>query len=181
MTEAAPLTDAGTALPGGAPELSAPLRRDTAILEVQNPKAPGGHLAWLYRHCNVNASTPFTANAHDCAAVFTIVLVHAPAQVIKGGRAHTVLGRMPKACSRRPQVSQRLPDLAAGGRTRVYVLGVSHVSRESVDAVRELVQAVRPEVVLLELCKDRLRLLLDPVRAWSVAASPCSVSLLPSL
>ena len=47
----------------------------------------------------------------------------------------------------------------------MFVLGVSHVSRESVDAVRELIQAVRPEVVLLELCKDRLRLLLDPVRA----------------
>ena len=54
----------------------------------------------------------------------------------------------------------------------MYVLGVSHVSRESVDAVRELIQAVRPEVVLLELCKDRLRLLLDPVRATVVSSLP---------
>ena len=62
--------------------------------------------------------------------------------------------------------------LAAGGRTQVYVLGVSHVSRESVDAVRELIQEVRPEVVLLELCKDRLRLLLDPVRTCLALSSP---------
>lgn len=44
---------------------------------------------------------------------------------------------------------------------QVYILGVSHVSRESCQEIQDLIQAVRPEVVLLELCKDRLRLLLD--------------------
>ncbi|CAL5220498.1 g2527 [Coccomyxa viridis] len=50
---------------------------------------------------------------------------------------------------------------APGGKTQVYILGVSHVSRESCQEIQELIQAVRPDVVLLELCKDRLRLLLD--------------------
>lgn len=50
-----------------------------------------------------------------------------------------------------------------GGRARVYVLGVSHVSRESCEEAAELIGAVRPDAVLLELCKDRLRLLLDQV------------------
>ncbi len=47
---------------------------------------------------------------------------------------------------------------------QVYILGVSHVSRESCQEIQELIQAVRPDVVLLELCKDRLRLLLDQAR-----------------
>lgn len=51
----------------------------------------------------------------------------------------------------------------AGSRAQVYVLGVSHVSRKSCEEVRELIQAVKPDVVVLELCKDRLRLLLDQV------------------
>ncbi len=46
----------------------------------------------------------------------------------------------------------------------VYILGASHVSRASCDRVRELIAAVRPDVVLVELCKDRLGLLVDPVR-----------------
>jgi hypothetical protein len=46
----------------------------------------------------------------------------------------------------------------------VYILGASHVSRASCDCVRELIEAVRPDVVLVELCKDRLGLLVDPVR-----------------
>lgn len=46
---------------------------------------------------------------------------------------------------------------------KAYVLGVSHVSRESCDEAAELIAAVRPDVVVLELCKDRLRLLLDQV------------------
>ena len=46
---------------------------------------------------------------------------------------------------------------------QVYILGVSHVSRESCQEIQELIQATCPEIVLLELCKDRLRLLLDQV------------------
>lgn len=54
-------------------------------------------------------------------------------------------------------------DKAPGGRVKAYVLGVSHVSRESCDEAAELIASVRPDVVVLELCKDRLRLLLDQV------------------
>lgn len=46
---------------------------------------------------------------------------------------------------------------------QVYILGVSHVSRVSCQEIQDLIQTVRPEVLILELCKDRLRLLLDQV------------------
>ena len=39
---------------------------------------------------------------------------------------------------------------AAGGETDVFVLGMSHVSQESVDAVRSIIQAVRPEVTPMQ-------------------------------
>uniref|UniRef100_A0A383WD58 Uncharacterized protein n=1 Tax=Tetradesmus obliquus TaxID=3088 RepID=A0A383WD58_TETOB len=52
---------------------------------------------------------------------------------------------------------------APGGVTRVFVLGVSHVSQVSCDQIKQLVHAVRPEVVMVELCKERLGLLVDPV------------------
>ena len=45
----------------------------------------------------------------------------------------------------------------------MYVLGISHISRASCKEVQDLIRGVRPDVVLLELCKDRLRLLLDQV------------------
>lgn len=54
---------------------------------------------------------------------------------------------------------------ALGGGASVYILGTSHVSRASCDRVAELIAAVRPDVVLVELCKDRLGLLVDPVRS----------------
>lgn len=39
---------------------------------------------------------------------------------------------------------------------------MSHVSKKSVDQVHELIRLVRPEVVAVELCKERLGLLVDP-------------------
>lgn len=45
---------------------------------------------------------------------------------------------------------------APGGRTTVYVLGMSHVSRRSCEDIEQLVGAVRPDIVLVELCKDRV-------------------------
>lgn len=71
-------------------------------------------------------------------------------------------------------------DNAPGSRVKAYVLGVSHVSRESCEEAAELIASVRPDVVVLELCKDRLRLLLDQVsfsRCWAVPSStPLSMS-----
>ena len=48
---------------------------------------------------------------------------------------------------------------APGGSTRVYILAMSHVSAASCDQVRELIRAVQPDAVMVELCKDRLGLL----------------------
>lgn len=44
----------------------------------------------------------------------------------------------------------------------VYILGMSHVSRHSCTHVSQLIATVKPELVLLELCKDRVGLLIDP-------------------
>jgi hypothetical protein len=52
--------------------------------------------------------------------------------------------------------------LSAPGGAAVYVLGVSHVSAVACEQVRQLVGAVKPEVVVVELCKDRTGLLVDP-------------------
>lgn len=42
----------------------------------------------------------------------------------------------------------------------MYVIGVSHVSKISVRQTRELIAAVSPDVVLLELCRERVDLLI---------------------
>jgi len=51
--------------------------------------------------------------------------------------------------------------LAAPSST-VYIIGVSHVSSAACAQIRDLVGAVKPEVVVVELCKDRTGLLVDP-------------------
>ncbi|KAG1678282.1 hypothetical protein FOA52_013903 [Chlamydomonas sp. UWO 241] len=49
----------------------------------------------------------------------------------------------------------------SGGTARVYVMGVSHVSKIQAQQVKTLIRAVRPEVVCVELCKERVGLLVD--------------------
>lgn len=57
-----------------------------------------------------------------------------------------------------------------GTPVQVYILGLSHVSRQSCDHAAQLIAAVTPEVVMLELCKDRVDLLVDhrapPPQHW---------------
>jgi len=47
------------------------------------------------------------------------------------------------------------------GDAEAYVLGVSHVSRESCKLIEELIQSVQPDAVMLELCHERTGLLVD--------------------
>ncbi len=42
-----------------------------------------------------------------------------------------------------------------------YVLGISHVSRESCKLIEELIESVQPDAVMLELCHERTGLLVD--------------------
>ena len=44
----------------------------------------------------------------------------------------------------------------------VYILGASHVSRQSCTHITQLISTMKPNIVLLELCKDRVDLLVDP-------------------
>ena len=48
------------------------------------------------------------------------------------------------------------------GPVQVYILGASHVSRKSCNHAAELISHVKPDTVLLELCKDRVDLLINP-------------------
>lgn len=45
---------------------------------------------------------------------------------------------------------------------QVYILGMSHVSRDSCKHTTQLIATVKPDLVLIELCKDRVGLLVDP-------------------
>ena len=62
----------------------------------------------------------------------------------------------------------------------MYILGASHVSRVSCNRVRELIAAVRPDVVLVELCKDRLGLLVEPVGLQKSRGTAAAAALHPS-
>ena len=49
------------------------------------------------------------------------------------------------------------PNTAApSGTVPVYVLGMSHVSRASCEDIDALIRLVRPDVVAVELCRDRI-------------------------
>lgn len=50
---------------------------------------------------------------------------------------------------------------APAGSTQVYLLGMSHVSKRSLQHIEQLISLVRPEVVVVELCKDRVTGLVD--------------------
>lgn len=54
--------------------------------------------------------------------------------------------------------------------TDIYILGVSHVSKVSLDHIRALISTVQPDTVIVELCKDRIGLLVDenapPPQSW---------------
>ncbi len=78
--------------------------------------------------------------------------------------AVTCREQLPPELANAVAVLQAPNPAAPGGMTRVFVLGVSHVSERSCDQTRQLVRAVRPEVVLVELCKERVGLLVDPVQ-----------------
>ena len=48
-----------------------------------------------------------------------------------------------------------------GGQTEAYILGISHVSAKSCDDIRDTIGRLKPDIVMIELCKDRTALLAD--------------------
>ncbi|PRW56496.1 actin binding [Chlorella sorokiniana] len=60
------------------------------------------------------------------------------------------------------QLSKTTAVLQAANGAPVYVLGISHVSKESCQQIEQLIRLVQPDIVLVELCKDRTGLLVDP-------------------
>jgi pheromone shutdown protein TraB len=46
---------------------------------------------------------------------------------------------------------------------RVYLLGTSHVSQKSCEITKELISHLKPAVVFIEICKERMPMILDMV------------------
>ncbi|KAF0927073.1 hypothetical protein E2562_029832 [Oryza meyeriana var. granulata] len=51
------------------------------------------------------------------------------------------------------------PEAGAGGTCRVYVVGTAHVSQESCDQVKAVIDYLKPQAVFLELCASRVAIL----------------------
>ena len=55
--------------------------------------------------------------------------------------------------------------LRLSGDSIAYVLGISHVSKESCNLIHELISMVKPDAVMVELCHERTGLLVDQTAA----------------
>jgi pheromone shutdown protein TraB len=99
-------------------------------------------------------------------------------------RSHTSNPRhrnsqVPSAASQTTQHTALSPDVNTATATvdiqdaQVFILGISHVSKPSCSHIKELIVATQPDVVLVELDKDRVPLLVDPSEStpdlWSVS------------
>ena len=51
------------------------------------------------------------------------------------------------------------------GDSVAYILGISHVSRKSCELIQEMIQLVKPDAVMVELCHERTGLLVDEAAA----------------
>lgn len=85
-------------------------------------------------------------------------LIHV--QALEGKRIETIAD-LPASLQKNVAILDAPNPQAPGGTTKVYVLAMSHVSKQSCDDIQELIRATQPEVVAVELCKDRLSLLVD--------------------
>ncbi|KAL0042778.1 hypothetical protein WJX79_010731 [Trebouxia sp. C0005] len=77
-------------------------------------------------------------------------------------QAHQITAEQKRHLAAILQAAIELKLSVEGRPVQVCVLGVSHVSRQSCSHVAQIIAAISPEAVLLELCKDRVELLLDP-------------------
>ncbi|KAJ7372063.1 hypothetical protein OS493_021492 [Desmophyllum pertusum] len=58
-----------------------------------------------------------------------------------------------------PQLPDTVTKLETPEGCKVYIIGTAHFSKESQDDVEKTIQAVQPDVVLVELCKSRVDIL----------------------
>ncbi len=60
---------------------------------------------------------------------------------------------------------------------QIFLVGTAHVSRDSADEVRELIQVVRPSTIMVELCQKRAdKLRSSPKVQCSSGSLACMVS-----
>lgn len=63
-----------------------------------------------------------------------------------------------------PELPQNMTSVELADKT-VHLLGTAHVSRKSVDEVRQAAEALKPDTVAVELCEPRHRAMIDP-ESW---------------
>ncbi|TGN19665.1 TraB/GumN family protein [Leptospira idonii] len=68
----------------------------------------------------------------------------------------------PKTSRKTPFVTEEPYRLEYVGKTEVHILGTAHVSEISVKAVEDLIDAVHPDTVCIELCESRMKSVEDP-------------------
>lgn len=88
--------------------------------------------------------------------------LHHPAYTTTYTQAPATFSQLPQAIRDTTVVLHVDNPSSPTGKTTVYLLGVSHISKRSAEHVKDLISTVKPQVVMLELCKDRLPLLMDP-------------------
>lgn len=59
-----------------------------------------------------------------------------------------------------PSFSENVTILEDGDRT-IYIIGTAHISQKSVEEVQEVIEAVKPDTVCVELCETRFRAITD--------------------
>jgi len=69
-------------------------------------------------------------------------------------------GPLPAPAEGESALPARTQEITVGDKT-VYLLGTAHVSADSVEDVRRLVEAVRPDAICVELCASRHRAMTD--------------------
>ncbi|KAH7616177.1 hypothetical protein Ndes2526B_g08279 [Nannochloris sp. 'desiccata'] len=59
-----------------------------------------------------------------------------------------------------PEDLRNATAVVKAGDTEIYILGISHVSKVSVSHIQQLIATLKPDLVALELCRDRTGLLI---------------------
>eukprot|EP00884_Botryococcus_braunii_P005404 jgi/Botrbrau1/14865/Bobra.0326s0011.1 len=104
--------------------------------------------------------------AREAAVLATSGVLTIPQNIpadVDSGKADGLSPYLRDSCAVLEAPNPSAPD----GRAKVYVLGISHVSKRDCELVEELIQKVRPDIVVLELCKDRTPLLVPKERRFT--------------
>ncbi|XP_038667375.1 traB domain-containing protein-like [Scyliorhinus canicula] len=73
---------------------------------------------------------------------------------------YNTLGEKIKKRQKKPNLKSTVSELVTEDGCKVYLVGTIHFSKESIQDVKQLIQEVQPDAVVLELCQSRESLLI---------------------